>query len=294
MKDICVCPESDALVNLFLEAPGKKPQSGTKYSRDVRKALLSDPKMNYWDLGYDCLKFLEGGSNNFEVFCRYLDYYREKVKPGAKIILFKAERISALFDKLEQAAAASKNYQLSFISMIRDPRSVSASQLKTKNPYSGKPMTNSVIKSSLAWNHHVSLTRSFIARSSILYQLKYETLVTQMENIKAELSIFLNLDIKNASPDQGALSKILGEQEKNIHKSIQNDPDKVKIGSWKFELSKSQVYQIQRICHSDMDAYAYKQIKTKVNPILDLGIFATRILIFVRSFTKKLIFRISN
>src|SRR4030042_639020 len=128
---ILACPEGDFLVTFFLENPGGKFRFDDKTRSRLTNIFSTDIKLQCWREGKSFFSGLEKAINNLEAFLTILINYRNQVKPDAEFILLKAERIIYLVRKIQKVSI---KHTIRFISIIRDPRAVFASQKRTCFP----------------------------------------------------------------------------------------------------------------------------------------------------------------
>ncbi len=137
----------------FLEAPEKNfiltDKSGTKLLQN----LNLDWKFKHWGMSQEDMVSLSSKSNNFDAFCSILKLYRDKVKPQASKILFKAERIIYLWDRLKKGYHGDNLLHL--IAVVRDPRGTYASQKNTIWPGSDRPFSQNPVHTSILWNSYI-------------------------------------------------------------------------------------------------------------------------------------------
>jgi len=114
--------------------------------------FMDDPKLKVWELTENDFETFPKDASNFEIFIFILTIYKNRIKPGASIILFKAERLIHLFDNLIPLALTSNIY---FLSIIRDCRGVYASQKGTKFTDSNKSMSQNPVETAINWKIHV-------------------------------------------------------------------------------------------------------------------------------------------
>ena len=141
--DICVCPEGDMLVSLFLESPGKAFRLDRHRRAELEKLIHADSKLKYWGIGDDIFNVLEEVNSNIAVFLAFLQYYQLNQKPEASFILFKAERLADLIPVIEDSRISGNTFK--YISMIRDPRGVYESQKRTQVPGTGRSMSSNPV-----------------------------------------------------------------------------------------------------------------------------------------------------
>jgi hypothetical protein len=123
-------------------------------------------------------------------------------KPEASSIIFKAERLVDLFAGIDKNTGSGINFK--YISLIRDPRAIYASQKRTKIPGTDLVMSKNPVFTAIFWNHFMH--ENFINRKKLdMHEIKYRELIQGMEAVVSGLSVYLQMDLKGISPVKGDL-----------------------------------------------------------------------------------------
>lgn len=281
--DICVCPESDILVNLFLEDPNKE----IVIEKDkLLKSLSRDKKITAWEFDTDIEAYVSETRTNFQIFTAIIRYYRDRMKPLANVIVFKAERMSFLMSEFSNHLIENSDTEIQFISLIRDPRAVISSQLNTIHPGINQPMTNNVVWSAVYWKRSVRWINRFNSNDLPLMIIKYEDLINKHKKCILELSGFIGLTLNSLSPAEGVLLKALPAEIKTMHSLANQDPDPRRIDGWRSVMSEKNKYLVERTCRFDMDVYDYKRDTAGIQWLTEwkrfYGIFTYNLRIFCR------------
>ena len=288
--DICVCPEGDAVVGLFLEAPGRGLKEGSMDSEALARTLKCDGKMAAWDLGDDDLKRLKGNLTGIEAFYTLLKSYRDRNKPAASHIVFKAERIGALMTGIALAARDQLPSPVKFISLLRDPRAVYASQKNTRIPGCPYPMSGNPVWTALKWrtaqrqirvlrsgtggligrkaspggpgSNEVPFSTGRMRKPEMVFHMlvKYEDLVSEMSRVQQDLGQFLGLDLRGTSPGRGDLVPKLDAQTRSIHPLADKEPRAERVDAWTTQLTQKEIYLVERSCRKYMQHSGYAAI----------------------------------
>jgi hypothetical protein len=288
--DICVCPEGDAVVGLFLEAPGNRLKEDLRDSKALIQVLRRDEKMAAWDLQDDDLIPLDRAVTGFEAFYALLKCYRDRNKPSAGSVVFKAERIGALVPKINSAARDHFPSYVKFISLVRDPRAVYASQKNTLVPGSPFPMSKNPVWTAIRWKvaqkqtlaiasgfkdssvRTVSSKEPFPQNEIFSFNLtrngdrifhklvKYEDLVSETGEVKRDIGDYLEIDLSRISPETGDLMLQLDEETRSIHPLADKEPRMDRIEAWKMQLKPDEVYLIEKTCRGYMQQLGYMGI----------------------------------
>src|SRR4030042_500836 len=201
---ILACPEGDFLVTFFLENPGGRFRFDDKARSRLTNIFSSDTKLQCWGDGKSFFPGLELAKNNLEAFVSILVNYKNQVKPNAEFILFKAERIVYLVRKIQKVDIG---HTIRFISIIRDPRAVFASQKRTCFPETLKIMSDNPVKTTVKYKSYLKIALSLQSDNNIL--LKYENLITNYYSIIQYLGSFLGIDLSEENPKKGTFNQRL-------------------------------------------------------------------------------------
>lgn len=254
---ICVCPESDILVRLFLEDPAANLLSKPGSVQRVMDAIEEDKKTVQWEFDAGLGSCLEDAGSNLGSLIRILGYYRDREKPGAETVVFKAERIAALIGRIMHQGNIMPYVEISFISMVRDPRGVIASQLRTTIPGTDLRMASSPVRASIFWKENIRHIRKFGNDSSNQLVVKYEELLENPAGVLGKLGAFIGHDLAGSDPSRGDLLKKLSEEYRKIHSLAGQAPQKDRSDAWNTELGRNEVILIERVCGAEMKEFGY-------------------------------------
>jgi len=244
-NDICVCPEGDILVSLFLESPDKNFRLDRHLRTELAQILHSDRKLRSWGIEDDVFLQLEGINKNIDAFLTFLYYYQGTQKPDATSILFKSERLVDLCYDIERSK--SEDIVVKYLSLIRDPRAVYASQKRTAVPGTGRKMSKNPVFTAIFWNHFARTNNKNLELIES-HQILYHDLIQNMDETISGLSGYLEIDLQGISPGEGDLYGRLPDGYKPIHKYISEGPESKKINQWKEELNQEEIHLIERKC----------------------------------------------
>jgi hypothetical protein len=253
-EEICVCPEGDKLVTLFLESPGKAFLFDDQTRRELKELTQVDPKIKYWGIQDDIFSMFEEVSSHIDAFLVFLKYYQMKQKPGASCTLFKAERLAYLYPLIESYRGTV--YPFKFLSVIRDPRGIYASQKRTIMPGIDKPMSTHPVYSALYWNQYIRAILKFQDQPSS-YHVLYQDLINNMDMTLGRIADFLGLNLIGIKPGMGDLGGRLPDEHKGIHPSISEFPLEEKIHEWKRDLGHEELYMIETLCKMHFGHYGF-------------------------------------
>jgi hypothetical protein len=173
--------------------------------------------------------------------------YKKKVKPQATRIIFKGSPLMPWFTpELRQ------NYPNAFIlHILRDPRAVYASQKNNIQPYTKKAFTSTPIETAYDWRSAAQGVKKISGRRTI--EIKYEDLL--MDKEKTIQRVFEKLDISVFKTGKNTFSALIPEQEKSIHKKVNESLDQKRINAWQSELTKREIYLLEYFIDSNLISF---------------------------------------
>ncbi len=228
--NILVCLEADILVSEFLEDPG----GGFCFSdriEHLKQIWGTDYKLKEWGKGnhHPDWERIKAASTNLEAFCLFLTACRDEVKPGATLVLFKAERLLYLFGKISKAAHTGMVFHP--LVLIRDVRAIYESQKRTPMLPGNEPMSIDPVKTALDWNRFVRKSSKLAARG-LVQIIFFESFIHDQQIILHRLEEILGIDGSWDENSQGDLYERMSVEMKTIHRSIPEKPDCDKIDQW--------------------------------------------------------------
>jgi hypothetical protein len=289
-NDICVCPEGDAVVRLFLEAPGEKFSYSINGLQELNKSLKLDPKWAIWNIQDEVRTCLEKAGTRLEAFFEILKCYRDRNKPDARTVIFKAERISALMKKIVLADKGNSGATVKFLSLVRDPRAVVASQMNTCHPGSTVPMSENPVWTAIRWKiFQEQILESGSGPASQMI-LKYEDMISKPEETIRGISGFLQINLTGVSPGKGDLYPRLPVEIRHIHPLADKSALVDRIEGWRSRLTPENIYLVEKTCRKYLTRFGYQRISKRFRPSLELEGFCQTLLFFARRWYLKLLF----
>jgi len=262
--EVLVCPEAEILVHEFLEAPDKDFFLSDTSNNRLGYYLAEDWKLKHWGLKLEDLEFLSSVSRNIEAFRKLLSLYRDRIKPGATKIIFKAERLIYLWKKLEKASQLSGN-KIKLIAVIRDPRGIYASQKNTIWPDSDRPFSRNLIKTGILWYHYVKKILHLISRRINITLIRYEDLIKNPEGSLDNIAKRIRIRKISIQPDKGDFYDRIPVNQKPIHGNIRSQPIREKENEWKDILNNLEIDLIQSVTGKAMKEMGYHLEKRKTS-----------------------------
>jgi hypothetical protein len=236
---VCVCPESDTLTELFLVKPYNNPPSSA--FKILKQAIKRGPKLHAWNLPEELADSLSVKDTNFDCFMHVIKYYQSRIKPDASIIVFKAERLINLYKSFNQNLYLKE--KIIWLAIIRDIRAVYASQKKTLFPYSNSPMSTSPVETAIYWSMYLNKCIKYVENKQYM-TIKYEELILYQEIVLTNLLPKLSINPFSLLPNSTLYNR-LPENHRMIHFKIVQPPDPTCTDRWKGELSDREIGLIQ-------------------------------------------------
>ncbi len=250
-KNIFVSLEAEILIKLLLNKPNEKFSVGTK--NKLKLLFKKDQHFKYWNIHENNISQLSHDLTNFQTFNHLINQYKTNVKPKANYIIFKGNDLFNFYNEIHENDI--KDYNIKFLSIIRDPRAIFLSQKNTK--FQNKSLNTNPLITSNQWNWFINNINN-----NKIHLIKYENLINDFKNEFDQILEYLQ--IKNEKSDElKSLSKIIPNNFKQIHKRIDKNPDTSRINVWQNELNKNIIYIIQKNTKNNLKKmdYEFKEIK---------------------------------
>ncbi len=292
-EEILVCPEADILVERFLEDPEKKFISDDKNRKKLFHELITDWKFKHWGISQEELEAIFGEQDNFSAFCSILNLYRGKIKPDATKIVFKAERIIYLWNRIIRAYDSCDLLYL--IAIIRDPGGVYASQKNTRWPGSDRPFSQNPVHTSILWNRYIRTIYNLKEAYPDIILIRFEDLLKYPEASIKNTSSGIHLKINSLSPGEGDFYSRIPDDQKQIHGNINSPPIREKENEWKQILDRKEIDLIQCVARRFMIKSGYTPERRKGSLLsLSITIILQTISFYFSFCTNKILFWINK
>ncbi len=275
-SDICVTLEASFPPELL----GIQGYTLVKVHNDQElNLLISDinslSKIRNWDLSRDIIlekiRQYRYPVSGIQIFKSYLDCFREKYKPQAKLTIYKGSPVMPW-----TLPHIGENWDDAILIYLqRDPRAIYSSQRTNRLPYSNENFTDSPFQVASDWKKSQEAVNSFDSKK--LLKVKYENIMTAPETI-GDIISFLKVSPKY-NEDSFDYSQIIPKEEKSIHLDTGKSGKIDYIDKWKNQLSDSEIDHIEWLCRDSMlqDGYATigksesKKISKKYNFYLKMS-----------------------
>jgi hypothetical protein len=214
-QEVCVCPEAEILYKLFLTRPTDLVPSC--FAKNFVKVLNKDNKFRWWKITIDTSD-LENKSH-LECFFIILNKFRTLHYPASRFIVFKH---NYLLNLIEEDFTGN---QVFFVNLIRDPKSIFASQKVTISPATQKPMCRNPISFADSWNFYLARIKSMESNLNVA-SVYFEDLISTTDAVMEKLFDFAGIEDSwnTAKGNLPQLSPWISEEYKNIHKYIDEKP----------------------------------------------------------------------
>ncbi len=250
IEGVVVCPELDLLVRVLLKNPHK--EINIRFLRNFRQAISNENKFTLWDIPINST----GCINRIDLFFKIIDDYSQKLTKSPKFIVFKERSILEYFKVLSNS-----NPSVCFVSLIRDPRAVFASQKRTINLSQNKLMSNNALTTARIWNRHCRTNERIDIKT-----ITYERLIGNPESTIQGLFRWIEKSDSSLSYKTDIEAKPFYNKIEEKHTLVSEPPIISRITAWEKELSAADIAIIEHICYDNMVKYKYKvSSKSKIN-----------------------------
>ena len=291
--EILVCPEAEILIAEFLEGPKKDFVLTDTSRKKLIQYINEDWKLKHWSFKAEDMESLSFVSNNFEAFHTLLGLYRDRIKPHATKIIFKAERIIYLWNRLKKAIHGENLIHL--IAVIRDPRGIYASQKNTTWPNSDKPFSQNPVHTSILWRRYIKEVQRLIRLNYNITLIKYEDLLRDPAESLESLAEKIQLKKFSFQPENGDYYNRIPDDQQLIHSNIKSQPIREKENEWKYVLNKLEIDLVQCITHKYMKRMGYSPEIRNISLLRLLQtIIPQTIVYYFHFYSDKIFFRINK
>jgi hypothetical protein len=239
-QNICVCPESEILYDLFLKNPEDISCSKDLDIRARTSMLYHDKKFKFWKLSYEkIMRIIKVEKKNIRIFTSILMTYSELTNPKANIIIFKHTWSLNLLATYSESVI--KEFDLKWILLIRDIRAIYESQRRIISPLSQKVMCSNWFSLVLDWNYFLKISNLY-SNCTFVKVVKYEDFIMKPESIINSICNFLNIVFNSEwiINKKGVVYNLLDEEYQKIHQEINLPPNKLNIYKWNLSLEKKE------------------------------------------------------
>jgi hypothetical protein len=261
--DICVTTEAELPLELF----GVKSYTPIHFSKasDVENYLrnvLSTTRVTTWKLEethvlHHCnqIGYPISGPRFVEVL---LSVYGMTYKPNAQVVIYKA----CPFMPWHIPESINHFPQAKFLHIIRDPRAVFYSQMKSIDPFTGKPFSRSALKTAMDWKKATSLDPSFV--EAYVLEVNYENLLAAPEATLKLMLQYLAIGNETKTQVQGSFASRMEAADQNLHTAITSDPDQEKISAWEQALSEKNVILMETYLSEKLLKKGYEKFAVNI------------------------------
>ena len=240
-ENVCVCPEADILYELFLIHPNNP--IGISQAAKISNRLERNSKWQGWKLPTPKNEELTG--NSCEVFKRILSAFQKKYYPKATCIVYKQNKLIHLLD------SEIDKKDIYWLSLVRNPFAIYASQKTTISPATNKVMSNNPLAFSDQWNTYTALINRHDANRQH-HIVFYEQLLNDLDDTMQKFGKYLapgnNWNkVKNLN---GKVAEWLHESYLEMHEGIDGSPQEKSLVKWESILTHNEVAVLSSFCRS--------------------------------------------
>ena len=263
---ILVCPEAEVLFYFFIQKTEQIHQHPAKLHRLITNILTTDPKLKFWNLDPSEFDTKYQYEDNFEVFLDILMKYREKVKPEATTILFKADIVAYYCNHIPEQYY--KKHNIKIISIIRDGRASYASQRDTIGARTQKPLNRNPVKVAKLWKRWINFQTQH-GNDSRFVIIRYEKLMKNFQYQFNHLLTQLDLNSEQGkSNNKGDLYERIPTNQKPMHHNVLKPPLVENINKWQQILPSAHVAIFEQISRKELILMGYPLENPKSNKLL--------------------------
>lgn len=251
-QEVFVCPEAEILIFYFFRQ--KEFRYNKKVQRHLEFYISRDKKLKNWGLIINDLEDLHHVNTYYEAFIKILEIYKNKLKPEATTIVFKAEIFFNYFEDIPDEFK--KKYNLQLISLLRDCRAIFASQKHSIGGFSGKVMNNNPLRTAKRFNYFIRKSTEY-KKYSNFYILKYEDLIQHYPASVHDLLTRLGIKFTAIPKSKGDLFNRIPKAQHKMHLNILRDADKNRVNIWQNELNPVEITVLEERCKNSMNKMKY-------------------------------------
>lgn len=248
--DICVLPEMGFLLKLLTLREAGVIVKG----HDLFKLIASDVRVDALDLSNELLEEISNRNSSSDIASLLTDIAYQRLGRDPALIVFKLNSFIYFRDHLAQALPG-----LVYIHIVRDPRAVVNSMLKTQiTEKAGFDMARgSAVYASKEWRRYVRTLRND-ANNGTYFTLKYENLDEKFQGFVRELFGHFSLSLRQAADTKSKY--IVSSVDTDIHVNIFKDFQNSRLEAWREELSQEGIEIVECLCWDEMREYGYSPI----------------------------------
>jgi hypothetical protein len=142
-----------------------------------------------------------------------------------------------------------------FIHLIRDPRAVFNSQMKTRDSQTGKLMSENLVAFALNYRKMMK-TIQRMSNVDYFHLVKYEDFIQDQKREENKIIAFLNPSSDETGQNGSYSGKIPGSQ-KHLHPNIDAPFLERRMHAWRQELKKRDAFVLEKCLKSDLGRYNY-------------------------------------
>ena len=221
----------------------------------IYNVIKNDKKFKEWNIDNSSIK--EIINNNGDILENILEFYFSNRDKKIKHYVYKCPIY------IQQPHKILKKYPESkIIHIYRDPRAVYSSQKKNKISSKNKFFSTNPYSFSKIWKKSINEALRFNIDSRF-YNLCYESLVNDTENTLKGVCNFIGVQYKVTNKSD--YYSHIPEDQKYLHKNVNDKPLKKRINAWKKVLSNEEIKIIESCLSQEIKKLKYQSISKKVN-----------------------------
>ena len=261
-NDICVTTEGEfplELLGVKAYAPIQFPDNMTV--SDYLTHVLAHTRVSSWELSDQAI-LTACNAHGFpisgpELVTLILKVYRDTYKPEAGMVIYKA----CPFMPWHIPASLPRFPEAAYIHLLRDPRAVFHSQLKSLDPFTGKPYSTSAMRTAMDWKKAAQLCDPGCNERST--EVKFETLADNPAGVLDDVLSFLKIQDRSRTAGEHAFTERMSPEDKRLHQEINHEPDPNKNLAWESTLTERDIHIIEHFLRDEMKQKGYSRSKSE-------------------------------
>jgi hypothetical protein len=249
-EDVYVFPEVGFAVDLFLARKFNREISGSR----LHRLIADDPRTSAMGIPDDVLEAICLRHSSHNPAMLFVDLATARLGRRPSGIVIKHEKLAFLLESIEAAIP-----QVRYLHIVRDPRAVANSMLKT--PVPEKPGFNmargSILYPARHWRQYVRIMNHWSTFHDVV-EVRYEDL--RKDNGRsacAGITAVLGARLRSLDGGLHVPTYQVATIDHALHTKIHDKFDDRRTSGWRKELSSRQIRLVEKTCHQAMKTFDY-------------------------------------
>ena len=271
---LIIPPESHFILPLVKTFPYLDRSLSFSQLEEIKSIIINHPRFDTWKMDAEEVDSVINSLDEPRILAAVIEgLFLRKIRDSGKTTW--GEKTPEYIDIIPQLNSLFPESK--FIALVRDGRDVAIS-LKDRG-WEGW----SIYQRAIYWKRCIRNIEFLNKLGNRTLMVKYERLVTNVEEVLSEITEFLDVvfEDKMLQFNQDYAKNITETEIKSgVHKKLNRMPDpKADIGRWALQMSNSEVWRFESICHKELRLMDYDVAYYNQNNFLHrLGSFLYRII----------------